>query len=68
MKLDVERMIQQPTSMKKTPLLFCPLNLSSQFATNTSGLNVHWMLHQIDNEISQRNQILRLFVTKPLCS
>ena len=38
--------------MWETPSLFCPLNFSSQFATNTSGFNVHWMLHQIDNEIS----------------
>ena len=38
--------------MWETPSLFCPLNFSSQFASNTSGFNVHWMLHQIDNEIS----------------
>ena len=37
--------------MWETPSLFCPLNFR-QFATNTSRFNVHWMLHQIDNEIS----------------
>ena len=48
----IEKMIQQLSLMWETPSFFCPLNFSSQFATNTSGLNVHWMLHQIDHEIS----------------
>ena len=52
MKPDIEKMIQQLSLMWKTPSLFCPLNFSSQFATNTSGFNVHSMLHQIDNETS----------------
>ena len=52
MKPDIEKMVQQLSLMWETPSLFCPLNFSSQFATNTSGINVHWMLHQIDNEIS----------------
>ena len=52
MKPDIEQMIHQLSLIWETPSLFCPLNFSSQFATNTSGLNVHWMLHQIDTEIS----------------
>ena len=52
MRPDNEKMIQQLSLMWETPSLFCPLNFSSQFATNTSGFDVHWMLHQIDNEIS----------------
>ena len=52
MKPDIEKLIQQLSLMWKTPSLFCPLNFSSQFATKTSRFNVHWMLHQIDNEIS----------------
>jgi len=52
MKPDIEEMIHQLSLMWETPSLFCPLNFSSQFAPNTSGFNVHWMLHQIDNEIS----------------
>ena len=52
MKPDIEKLIQQLSLMWETPSLFCPLNFSSQFATNTSGFNVYWMLHQIDNEIS----------------
>ena len=52
MKPDIERMIQQLSLMWETSSLFCPLNFSSQFARNTSGFNVHWMLHQVDNEIS----------------
>ena len=52
MKSDIEKMIQQLFLMWETPSLFCPLNFSSQFATNTSGVYVFWMLHQIDYEIS----------------
>ena len=52
MKPHIEKMIQQLSLMWETPSLFCPLNFSSQFATNTSGINVHWLLHQIDNETS----------------
>ena len=52
MKPDIEELIYQPSLMWETPSLLCPLNFVSQFATNTSGFNVHWMSHQIDNEIS----------------
>ena len=52
MKPDIEEMIHQLSLMWETPSLFCQLNFSNQFATNTSGFNVHWLLHQIDNEIS----------------
>ena len=38
--------------MLETPSLFCPLIFTSQFTTNTSAFNVHWMLHQVDNEQS----------------
>ena len=51
-KPDIEKMIQQLSLMWETPSLFWPFYFSIQFATNTSGFNVHWMLHQIDNEIS----------------
>ena len=60
MKPDIEKMIQQLSLMWETPSLFCPLNFSSQFATNTSGFNVNWMLHQIDYEISLAQQDLAL--------
>ena len=52
MKPDSEKIIQRFSFLWETPSLFCPLIFSSQFATNTSGFNVHWVLHQIDNEIS----------------
>ena len=69
MKPDIEKMIQQLSFMWETPSLFCPLNFSTQFATNTSRLIVHWMLHQIDNKISAaqldlahiRNETARFF-------
>ena len=49
-------MIQQLSLMWETHSPFCPLNFSRQFATNTSGFNVIWMLHQIDHEISLAQQ------------
>ena len=52
MKPDIEKEIQQLPLMWETSSLFCPLGFSSQIATKTSGFKVHWMLHQIDNEIS----------------
>ena len=52
MKPDIEKMIQQLSLIWETPAHFCPLNFSSQITANTSGFNVHWMLHQIDNGIS----------------
>ena len=60
MKPDFEKMIQQLSLLWETLSLFCPLNFSSQFATNTSGFNVNWMLHQIDYEISLAQQDLAL--------
>ena len=45
-------MIHQLSFIWQSPSLFCPLIFSSQFAKKTSGFKVHWMLHQIDNEIS----------------
>ena len=60
MKPDIEKMIQQLSLMWEIPSFFCPFNFSSQFATNTSGFNVNWMLHQIDYEISLAQQDLAL--------
>ena len=60
MKPDLEKMIHQLSLMWETPSLFCPLKFSSQFATNFSGFNVHWMLHQIDKEISEAQLDLEL--------
>ena len=52
MKPDIEQMTQQLSLMWETLSLLCLLNFFSQFATNTSGFNVHWMLHQIGIESS----------------
>ena len=60
MKPDIENMIHQLSLMWETPSIFCPLNFSSQFATNTTGFNVNWMLHQIDHELSSAQQDLVL--------
>ena len=64
MKPDIEKMIQQLSLMWETPSLFCPLSFPSQFATNTSGFIVHWMLHQIDNENSAAQLDLALIRTE----
>ena len=64
MKPDIEKMIQQLSVMWQTPSLFCPMNFSSQFATNTSGFNVHWMLHQTDNEFSAAQVDLALILNE----
>ena len=75
MKPDIENMIQQLSFMWETPSLFCPLNFSSQFATNSSGFNGYWMLDQIDREMSLAQQDLALirnetamFLTPPKLS
>ena len=60
MKPEIGRKIQQLALMWNTPSLFCPLNFSSLFATNTCRLNVNWMLHPIDPEISVAQQHLAL--------
>ena len=60
MKPDIEKMIDLLSLMWETPFLFCPLIFSSQFATKLSELNVNWMLHQIDYEISLAQQDLAL--------
>ena len=57
-------MIDQLSFMWETPLFFCPLNFSSVFARNTSGVDVHWMLHQTDYEISLAQQDLALICNK----
>ena len=60
MKPDFEKMIHQLSLMWEIHPSFCPLNFSGQFATNTSGFNVNWMLHQIDHELSSAQQDLAL--------
>ena len=60
MEPDIEKMVHQLSLMWKTPPLFSPLIFFSQFATNTSGFNVNWIIHQIDHEISLAQQDLAL--------
>ena len=58
-KPDIKK-IQQLSSIWDSPSLFCPLIFLNQTATNNSGFNVIWMLHQIDHEIflAQQNLVL----------
>ena len=60
MNPDNEHIIRQLSLMWETPSFLSPLNFSSQFATNTTGFNVNWMLHQISHEIllAQHNPAL----------
>ena len=58
MKPDIEAMIYRLSTLWQVPSLFCPLNFSSVFATNSSGFNVNWMLLQIENEIAEAQKDL----------
>ena len=60
MKSDIETMLHQLSVMWETPSLFCPLNFSTLFSTNTSSFNVNWMLYQIGHEISEAQKDLRI--------
>ena len=65
-------MIQHLSLLWETHPLFCNITFSSQFATNTFGFIVNWILHQIDHEVSSaqvdvaliRNETAR-FLTPP---
>ena len=59
MEREIGKMIQQLALMWDTSL-FCPSSFFCLFATNPSGFNVNWMLHQIDHEISLAQQDLAL--------
>ena len=51
-------MIYRLSTLWQVPSLFCPLNFSSVFATNSSGFNVNWRLLQIENEIAEAQKDL----------
>ena len=57
---DIERLIQRISHMWVLPSLFCLLNFSSHFSSNSSGFNVNWMLFQIDQEIYESKNDLAL--------
>ena len=45
-------------------MLFCQFKFSNQFATDTSGFNVNWMLHQTDHELFLAQQDLALILNE----
>ena len=51
MKPDIDQLIDRLSTMWILPALFCPLDFSSHFSSNSSGFNVDWMLFQIGKEI-----------------
>ena len=51
LKPDIEQLIHRLSQMWDLPSIFCPLNFSSHFSSNSSGFNVNWMLFQINHEI-----------------
>ena len=53
LKPDIEQLIQRLSQMWDLPSLFCPLNFSSHFLSNSTGFNVNWMLFQINQEINE---------------
>ena len=50
---DIDQLTQSLSQMWDLPFIFCPLNFSSNFASNSSGFNVNWMLFQINQEIQE---------------
>ena len=53
LKPDIEQLIHRLSQMWDLPSIFCPLNFSSHFSSNSSGFNVNWMLFQINHEIHE---------------
>ena len=53
LKPDIEQLIQRLSQMWVLPSIFCPLNFSSHFSSNSSGFNVNWMLFQINHELRE---------------
>ena len=62
LKPDIEQLIQRLSQMWDLPSIFCPLNFSSHFSSNSSGFNVNWMLFQINHELP--NQIMNFAFLK----
>ena len=52
LKPEIEHLLETFSDMWTLPSLFCPLNFSTQFSTNSSSFNVQWMLRQIESEIT----------------
>ena len=59
-KPEIDKMIEQRALTSDIPPVFCPVNFSGPFATNTSGFNVNWTFHQIDLQIFLAQQSLTL--------
>ena len=53
LKREIERTIDRLGSMWDLPSLFCPLNFSTNFNSNSTSFNVNWILVQINHEINE---------------
>ena len=53
LKHEIERTLVRLGSMWDLPSLFCPLNFSTNFNSNSTPFNVHWILEQINHEINE---------------
>ena len=53
LKHEIERTIVRLGSMWDLPSLFCPLNFSTSFNSNSTSFNVNWILVQINHEINE---------------
>ena len=51
LKPDIVALMAKLASMWELPSVFCPLDFSSHFSTNSTPFNVTWMLKQIETEI-----------------
>ena len=52
LKPEIELLLDKLSDMWALQSIFCPLNFSTQFSTNSSSFNVQWMLRQIESEIT----------------
>ena len=50
MKAELRKLLRDLKNMWQQPTYNCPLNLSSNFQSNTTDFNVDWILRKIENE------------------
>ena len=60
LKNDIETTIARLSSMWDLPSIFCPLNFSSSFNSNSTSFNVNWILVQINTEINEAAKDVQL--------
>ena len=52
MKAELRKLLRDLKNMWQQPTYNCPLNISSNFQSNTTDFNVDWILRKIENEVA----------------